>query len=233
GVTVVVVPLISLRADMKARCSHAGIECVEWDSRRPQEWASIVLVTPESAVSEGFGNFINRQRSMGRLNRIMVDECHVVLDSMKSWRTRMLRLRELVKAETQLVYLTATMRRRDENTFLRLMGLPPKDQCHWFRGQTTRKNIQYQVKKYNLEKEDEAVKELVDEKKRQYPMPSQIIVYCGTVARTIKLAGILGCVCYHRQAGNRKEKEEMLRQLTERQQQVFTATNALGLGIDA
>ncbi|KAF2835756.1 hypothetical protein M501DRAFT_904990, partial [Patellaria atrata CBS 101060] len=39
GVTVVVVPLISLRADMKARCSHAGIECVEWDSRRPQEWA--------------------------------------------------------------------------------------------------------------------------------------------------------------------------------------------------
>ncbi|KAH6612357.1 hypothetical protein C7974DRAFT_289225, partial [Boeremia exigua] len=89
GVTVVVVPLV-----------QAGIECVEWDSRKPQEWASVVLVTPESAVSESFGGFINRQRAMGRLDRIVVDKCHVVLDSTSGWRTRMLALRDLVKAET-------------------------------------------------------------------------------------------------------------------------------------
>lgn len=67
GVLVVIVPLVSLRGDMKVRCDKAGIECVEWDSRKPNDWASVVLVTPESAVSEGFGNFINRQRAMGRL----------------------------------------------------------------------------------------------------------------------------------------------------------------------
>ncbi|KAF2836642.1 hypothetical protein M501DRAFT_996865 [Patellaria atrata CBS 101060] len=49
----------------------------------------------------------------------------------------------------------------------------------------------------------------------------EIIVYCDTVARTTMLA-----------AGNRKEKEEMLLQLTGRHRQVFVATNALGLGID-
>ncbi|KAF2726598.1 hypothetical protein EJ04DRAFT_598889, partial [Polyplosphaeria fusca] len=46
------------------------------------------------------------------------------------------------------------------------------------------------------------------------PLPGQIIVYCDTVDRTKQLAEVLGCVCYHRN-------------------QVFTATNALGLGIDA
>ena len=48
------------REDLKRRCRQVGIECVEWSSRKPNEWASIVLVTPESAVSESFGNFINR-----------------------------------------------------------------------------------------------------------------------------------------------------------------------------
>lgn len=55
---------------------------MEWNSRRPNEWAQVVLVTPESAVGEAFGQFINRQRAMGRLDRIVVDECHVILDSL-------------------------------------------------------------------------------------------------------------------------------------------------------
>ena len=74
---------------------------------------------------------------------------------------------------------------------------------------------------------------LVEEKKQQYPMPGQIIVYCDTVKKTKRLAAVLGCVCYHREAGSRAEKGEMVRQLTEGRQQVFTATNALGLGVDA
>ncbi|KAK4095671.1 P-loop containing nucleoside triphosphate hydrolase protein, partial [Parathielavia hyrcaniae] len=125
GLTVVVVPLVSLRGDIKDRCDALGIECVEWSGRRPHEWASIVLVTPEAAVSESFGHFINRQRAMGRLDRIVVDECHVVLDSGAGggWRSRMLGLRGLVKAETQLVYLTATLRPADEAEFGRLVGL--------------------------------------------------------------------------------------------------------------
>jgi hypothetical protein len=61
------------------------------------------LVTPELAVGESFGHFINRQRAMGRLDRIVIDEYHVVLDSGAaggSWRSRILGLKGLVKAET-------------------------------------------------------------------------------------------------------------------------------------
>ncbi|KAK4031212.1 hypothetical protein C8A01DRAFT_21538, partial [Parachaetomium inaequale] len=101
------------------------IECVEWSGRRPYEWASIVLVTPEAAISESFGYFVNRQRAIGRLDRIVVDEYYIVLDSGAGgrWRSRMLGLRRLAKAEAQLVYLTATLRPADEAEFRRLVGL--------------------------------------------------------------------------------------------------------------
>jgi superfamily II DNA helicase RecQ len=80
GVTVVIVPLVLLRQDMKTRCDRAGIKCVEWDSRRPHKWAQVVLVTPKAAVGEAFRHFINQQRSIGQLDQIVVDECYVVLD---------------------------------------------------------------------------------------------------------------------------------------------------------
>ncbi|KAF2175999.1 hypothetical protein K469DRAFT_761469, partial [Zopfia rhizophila CBS 207.26] len=54
GTTVVVVPLIALRGDMKRRCKKLGISCEEWEGRRPPDAAAVVLVTPESAVSEDF-----------------------------------------------------------------------------------------------------------------------------------------------------------------------------------
>jgi superfamily II DNA helicase RecQ len=234
GLTVVVVPLISLRGDMKDRCDKAGIECVEWESRRPHEWAQIVLVTPESAVGDAFGNFINRQRMMGRLDRIVVDECHVVLDSVGSWRVRMLGLRKLIRMETQLVYLTATLRPCDEVEFSRLMGLPEgKEGCHWFRGPTTRRNVAYRVQLYDGKEEMEVVQRLVEEKKQQYPLPGQIVIYCDTVALTKKLAVMLGCACYYREVGDTDEKKAIVRQLCQGEEQVFTATNALGLGVDA
>jgi superfamily II DNA helicase RecQ len=233
GVTVVVVPLVSLREDMKARCDKLGITCVEWSSGRPHEWAQVVLVTPESAVGEAFGHFINRQRAMGRLDRIVVDECHVVLDSLQGWRGRMLALRGLVTVETQMVYLTATLRPSEEEQFIGLMGLPGKEQCQWFRGVTSRSNIQYQIQAYDMEEEEEAVRTLVEELKREYPPPGQVIVYCDTVQKTVRLAEVLGCVCYHRNVGSSQEKKALVAQLTSGQQQVFTATNALGLGVDA
>jgi superfamily II DNA helicase RecQ len=96
GVTIVVVPLVALRFNMKDRCEQLGIVSAEWNSWRPHEWAQVVFVTPEAAVGEAFGHYINRQRAMGRLDWIVVDECHVVLDSLDGFCSRMLALRNLV-----------------------------------------------------------------------------------------------------------------------------------------
>jgi superfamily II DNA helicase RecQ len=75
--------------------------------------------------------------------------------------------------------------------------------------------------------------DLVEGLKEKYPLPSQIVVYCGTVARTVEIAEELRGVCYHRKVGSVEDKKEIVRQLTSGQQQVFTATNALGLEVDA
>ncbi|KAK4096675.1 hypothetical protein N658DRAFT_562300, partial [Parathielavia hyrcaniae] len=261
GLTVVVVPLVSLRGDIKDRCDASGIECVEWSGRRPHEWASIVLVTPEAAVSESFGHFINRQRAMGRLDRIVVDECHVVLDSGAGggWRSRMLGLRGLIKAETQLVYLTATLRPADEAEFGRLVGLPGAGTgagtgagavagagigagigagaVQWFRGSTTRANVRYEVRRYDRRAEDEedVVAALIEEKQAKYKEAGggQIVVYCDTVRKAEQYAKRLGGFCYHRNVGGAEVKRAVVRQLREGRGQVFTATNALGLGVDA
>ena len=89
GCTVVVVPLISLRADLMQRCQQLRIQYVSWESRRPPDEAVIVLVTPESSEDPDFHTFLNRQRWMRRLDRIMVDECHIILNSQKDFRPAM------------------------------------------------------------------------------------------------------------------------------------------------
>jgi len=80
GTTVVVVPLIALQGDMKRRCQKLGISCVEWESRHPPDAAAVVLVTPESAVGETFTTFLNQLQATRQLDRIVIDECHIVLN---------------------------------------------------------------------------------------------------------------------------------------------------------
>ena len=109
GVTIVIVPLTSLRADLKDRCDRLGIRCAEWDGRKPPYWASIVLVTPESAVTKAFGRFIDEKRTMRQLDRIVLDECHVLSESTVTWRPHFLKLTEMTEKGTQVVYLTATL----------------------------------------------------------------------------------------------------------------------------
>jgi superfamily II DNA helicase RecQ len=70
------------------------------------------------AVGAPFQSFLNQQRGMGRLDRAVIDECHIVLESTKGWRAQVLKLRSLVQAETQLVYLTATLKLKEESEFI-------------------------------------------------------------------------------------------------------------------
>ncbi|KAF4294542.1 hypothetical protein CNMCM8686_003244 [Aspergillus fumigatus] len=50
GTTIIMVPLVALQADMMWRCQELSISCIAWESQRPPDAASIILVTPESAA---------------------------------------------------------------------------------------------------------------------------------------------------------------------------------------
>ena len=44
------------------------------------------MVILESAVTKAFARFINEKRTIRQLDRIVIDECYVVLDSTREWR---------------------------------------------------------------------------------------------------------------------------------------------------
>jgi hypothetical protein len=90
------------------------------------------------------------------------------------------------------------------------MGLPPKRQCQWFRERTTHKNIRYQIHAYDNKDEQQVIVDLVEGLKEKYLLPSQIVVYCGTVARTVEIAGELRGVCYYCKVGSVEDKKEIV-----------------------
>jgi superfamily II DNA helicase RecQ len=79
-VTIIVVPLKALRADMVVRYREVNIRYVVWEHGHAVDGASIVLVTLEKAVSPAFSTFVSRVRQTQRLDRVVIDECHVILN---------------------------------------------------------------------------------------------------------------------------------------------------------
>ena len=60
---------------------------------------------------------------MRQLDRIVIDECHVVLEASETWRPRILSVvKDFGFAETQVVYLTATWPQRFEPQFYERVG---------------------------------------------------------------------------------------------------------------
>ncbi|KAL3595876.1 hypothetical protein FPOAC2_10246 [Fusarium poae] len=145
GVTVVITPLVALEDDMAVRCAKLGIDAYVWKSRGIQRAASLVFVTPESAVSKGFRAFVERMHGQQKLDRVVVDECHTVLGGSKTFRPQMARLGEVLQDfGVPVICLTATLKPAQEMEFFKVMRFMPQ-RVIMFREPTRRKNIEYRV----------------------------------------------------------------------------------------
>ncbi|KAF5513901.1 Bloom syndrome protein-like protein [Colletotrichum fructicola] len=147
GVTIVVTPLVALRTDMDARCSRSGLASTTWrgGGRANTAAATVVFVTPESAVTQGFRDFVGRLQRRQQLDRVVLDECHVVLDGSRGFRPALRALgRTVQEFGAQLVCLTATLPPAEEREFFAVTGIRP-ERVRVFREATTRRNIEYGV----------------------------------------------------------------------------------------
>ena len=226
GTTVVITPLIALKQDMQRRCRELGIECQSWSARKKINDSCILLVTPESAVSQGFMTHLRKLQAMDRLDRIVVDECHVLLNIRMDFRRKLQKLRKLVEFTTQLVLLTATLPPSKESELLSSISI---EAPLIFRDMTSRHNIAYTVQQCVAEDIDAEIKNLISIWLQQYSESGRIIVYGGQVEHCKKLAAELGCAAYFAKS---EDKTAALQDWLDGKTQVIVATNALGLGID-
>jgi superfamily II DNA helicase RecQ len=233
GVTVVIAPLNALRDNLQDRCDLLSIPCAKWDGKRPPYWASIILVTPEGAVSAAFGRFIDEKRMLRQLDRIVIDECHVLMDSSESWRPDVLRLTEMTEKSTQVIYLTATLPPTLQPSFLQLAGLDERTLTVCRDKHTARTNIAYSVLDYERGTLDSSLVQLVAKKREQYGANAQIIVYCPSVPATKHLAQCLGSMAFYADMGSEEDKTRHVRAFASGAVTLCTATTMLGLGLDA
>jgi len=226
GTTVVVTPLTALKYDMQRRCRELGINCMSWSARKKMGDTCILLVTPESAISQGFMGHLRKLQSMDRLDRIVIDECHIVLNTRLDFRRKLQKLGKVVEFTVQLVLLTATLPPSKEAELLSMMSI---EAPLMFRDMTSRHNIAYSIRQCEVKDIDQAVIDLVTDRLQRYGTNSRIIVYGGQVEHCKVLAKKLGCDAYFAEVEN---KMVVLQDWIDCKSQAIVATNALGLGFD-
>lgn len=111
GVTVVVVPYRELNNNLVERIQSSGVECIEWKYGE-SNLASVVVVSADHAGDiVNIGNFLSYAGLLlqkGLLQRVVVDECHLVF-SAHSWRPNLALLKNLRLLGCPIVLMTATL----------------------------------------------------------------------------------------------------------------------------
>ncbi|KAH6982534.1 P-loop containing nucleoside triphosphate hydrolase protein [Ilyonectria destructans] len=160
------------------------------------------------------------------LDRVVIDECHSVLDSTPQFRPQLLKLGGVVSEwGVQVVCLTATLAIDDQREFFRRTKLPV-NRILLFRERTTRMNIRYRVvtvgdsrgkdgavrgagqagtkqKRRGKDKEEADQESEEDQlvcdfvrKWMEKGLDGKVIVYAGSIERVERLGAVLGCPTY-------------------------------------
>ncbi|KAJ5738986.1 hypothetical protein N7533_011770 [Penicillium manginii] len=247
GLTVVVVPLVALRKELQRHCTSLGISCTEWESHHPPDEASIVLVTPESALSDIFRTFLNRQVTLHRLDRIVIDECHMVLNPSDTFRPELAQIGRLQQINVQTVFLTATLPPSLHDIFWRRLHLSRED-IFLYHSRTTRPNIAYcsfrpetDLPRQGLEQwiQDPQIVRFI-QARRRHARSGRVLVYASLVRHVTLLASLLGCEAFYSKvvtdiAGaprQQVDQEGILARFRRTDNAILVATSALGMGMD-
>ncbi|KAK7986869.1 Bloom syndrome protein-like protein [Apiospora saccharicola] len=228
--TIVVVPLVALQEDLQGRCTKLGI--TSWIySYEGMQHAQVVLVTPESAGTKTFHEYVRRLVSFRLLDRVVLDEAHMVLDGSYQFRPDLQKIgRTTIEFGVPLLFLTATLAVPDIPAFIQSTGIDLR-RTTIFRSSTVRANLRYSVTW--VDQTDGEVPEAV----RQIQVVStsssipRILTYCFSRPRSEAVGKLLRCPVYHARIGTKEEKSAIVRKWVE-QGGCIVSTNALGVGLD-
>ena len=183
-----------------------------------------------------------------RLERIVIDECHVVLneqprknpddpdDEPKEFRPLLSQLGRLQIAHTQMVLLTATLPPSVERKLWSRMKWHP-EQVSLFRARTSRTNVAYRIWQAPIEGdlqshhrwiESDHVGSFIRDRIHR-SRGGRTIVYAHSKPQVCTMATMLGCEAYYHGSLDQPGTLERFRR---QPQGVIVATSALGMGVD-
>ena len=103
--TIVIVPLIALAENLLQRCKDDRIDTIIYGRGTPR-YAKIIIIITETAISSNCRQFIQDCFLDGELERIVFDECHMIVTE-ESYRPKLQELWRL-SVPVQYVFMSAT-----------------------------------------------------------------------------------------------------------------------------
>lgn len=193
GVIIVVVPFRKLIDETVREAQKTVGDCEEWSHSSTVDPAALVVVSVDK-MHDHFWSYARQMAEQGRLRRVVVDECHLLVTS-HSWRPHLVELEKLKSLGVPMVMLTATLPRYMEVELRRSLGVGI-GMMSLIRACTVRKNITYTVRqdisKGKLVEETARVCEEVADELRS-TRKEKAVVYCRSKKDCEEMADKLGC----------------------------------------
>jgi superfamily II DNA helicase RecQ len=197
----------------------------------------LLFVSVEIASTPGFRQCARRLYDTGNLDRIVLDECHLILTS-AHYRKSMARLRALRELPVPFVYMTATLPPRLEVELCRrhCMG-----RATAVRGCSKRPNIHYSVEHLHpppgegfLAYACQLIQTHWNDADMSESKGARVMVFLRSCDDAESAAEHLDCEFYHRDIGTVEEKKSRLaRWISGESRSPFLAcTTAAGAGVD-
>ncbi|KAG6091014.1 hypothetical protein E4U31_007459 [Claviceps sp. LM219 group G6] len=225
GMTIVIVPYRQLINETLSDATARGIDAVEWTCDL-QDAAELVIVSADKVYSSFLG-YAARMADKGRLRRIFVDECHLVITA-HSWRPKLASLNRLRRLEVSMIMLTATLPLHMESDLTKTMIL--EHHPSWLiRACTARKNTRYMVKASIADGKliEEAIK-FCREEMDVLQHKSKMIVFCRYKDELDELTKALRCDYFY---GGSPDNADVIENWKSSGGCVV-ATTALGTGVN-
>ncbi len=254
GLTIVIVPTVSLAIDQlrtssiyfvnkknKPKAYYSGLsssEKAEIYKDIAEGNLPILYISPEGLLNESFKNRILEAAREGFVNRLIIDEAHIIEDWGEQFRTEFQLLssfrRILLKAskrQLKTILLSATF---TEDTIALLKRLFSEgDNFIEIRGDSLRREPQYYVKKCknSIEKLDK-LKEII------YLLPRPLIIYvirpdmAEYLKKELNNMNINSIDVFTGKISKREERENMINRWIDNDTDIMIATSAFGMGVD-
>jgi superfamily II DNA helicase RecQ len=233
GITIVVAPYAELKRQLVQRCVDAGLDCKPWPEAR-SSWPRVTLVSAEAAITDDFLQWAADLSVNGRLDRVVIDECHLSFTAAETYRSKLRGLVLLRSLGCPFVFLTGTLPPLRQRDFEEAMQLQAP---LYIRASSHRLNVRYAVLRVRNGRGVMEVKRRVEARLPHLSAGEKGIIYCTSQAKCKALARQLGCHYYHALRDNSDsqfiaQREEGFQAWLRGEAPYIVATAALGTGID-